>query len=60
MWNTPGLRKGRTERRKRMLFAIREPDAKAVCHVADKLNIDATKVASVWILMIDQIIAEND
>jgi hypothetical protein len=37
-----------------LLGAMREPDPKAVAAVADQLGMDATKVAAVWMLLIDE------
>lgn len=38
----------------RVFAAVREPDPHAVAAVADALKMDATKVAAVWMLMIDE------
>lgn len=38
----------------RAAFAIlRDPELRAVAHTADKLGMDATKVAAVWMMMVD-------
>jgi len=39
---------------KAALQSIHEPDPHAVAIVADRLQMDATKVAAVWMLMVEE------
>ena len=39
---------------RKVLKAIHEPDPNVVAAVADKLQMDATKVAAVWMLMVEE------